>query len=185
MRRLLDAAYLAALLLLSPWLLWRAWRTGRYRRGLSDKLLGLRGDAPPPQEGAVWFHGVSVGEVVLLRQLVAAFRARNPDVPVVVSSSTDTGLEEARKVFADLVVFPFPFDFSWAVERTLNHLRPSLVVLAESELWPNFVLTAKRLTVPVAVVNGRMSPRSLSRYKLVAPLARWLFASLDVVCVQT
>src|SRR3954470_2390406 len=102
MRHLLDAAYLAALLLLSPWLLWRAWRTGRYRRGLREKLGGFRGDAPV---GAVWFHGVSVGEVVLLRQLVAAFRARHPDAPVVVSSTTDTGIEEARKAFPDLVVF--------------------------------------------------------------------------------
>src|SRR5262245_11236814 len=108
MRRLLDATYLAALLILSPWLLWRAWRTGRYRQGLRHKLLGFRGDVPA---GAVWFHGVSVGEVVLLRQLVAAFRARHPDVPVVVSSTTDTGLEQARNAFADLVVFPFPFDF--------------------------------------------------------------------------
>src|SRR6476646_3801054 len=102
MRRLLDAAYLAALLLVSPWLLWRAWRTGRYRRGLREKLHGFTGEAPT---GAVWFHGVSVGEVVLLRQLVAAFRARHPETPVVVSASTDTGLEEARKAFADLVVF--------------------------------------------------------------------------------
>src|SRR5947209_17164500 len=127
MRRLRDAAYLAALLLVSPWLLWRAWRTGRYRHGLREKLRGFAGDAPT---GAVWFHGVSVGEVVLLRHLVAAFRARHPGVRVVVSASTDTGLAEAKKAFADLVVLPFPFDFSWAVERTLTHLRPSLVVLA-------------------------------------------------------
>src|SRR3954465_13034699 len=160
MRRLLDAAYLAALLLLSPGLLGGAWRTGRYRHGMREKLRGFSGDAPT---GAVWFHGVSVGEVVLLRHPVAAFRARHPGVPVVVSASTDTGLAEARKTFPDLVVFPFPFDFSWAVERTLTHLRPSLVVLAESELWPNFVRTAKQLSVPVAVVNGRLSPRSLAR----------------------
>src|SRR5262245_16502383 len=129
MRLVLDATYLVALLLLSPWLLWRAWRTGRYRRGLGDKLAGFRGDVP---SGAVWFHGVSVGEVVLLRQLIAAFRARHPSTPVVVSASTDTGLEEARKSFPDLTVFVYPFDFSWAVERTLKTIRPSLVVLAES-----------------------------------------------------
>lgn len=182
MRHLLDATYLLALLLLSPWLLWRAWRTGRYRQNLRDKLAGFCGDVPA---GAVWFHGVSVGEVVLLRQLVAAFRARHPGASVVVSSTTDTGLEEAKKAFPDLVVFPFPFDFSWAVERTLTAIRPSLVVLAESELWPNFLLAARRLAVPVAVVNGRMSPRSLSRYKLVSPLVRWLFATPELLCVQT
>lgn len=182
MRHLLDALYLAALLALSPWLLWRCWRTGRYRRGLRDKLAGFRGDAPA---GAVWFHGVSVGEVVLLRQLVAAFRARHPSTPVVVSASTDTGLEEARKSFPDLTVFAFPFDLSWAVGRTLAAVRPSLVVLAEGELWPNFLLAARRHGVPVAVVNGRMSPRSLARYKLLAPLARWVFAAPALYAAQT
>src|SRR5436190_1799110 len=102
MRHLFDAVYLVALLLLSPWLAWRAWRTGRYRN-LREKLHGFAGDLPA---GAVWFHGVSVGEVVLLRQLVAAFRARHPGSPVVVSSTTDTGLAEAKKHFTDLVVFP-------------------------------------------------------------------------------
>ena len=97
---LLDSLYVIALLLLSPWLLWRAWRTGRYRAGLRYKLLGLHQELPP---GAVWFHGVSVGEIVLLRQLVAAFRRRHPDRAVVISSTTDTGLEEVRKHFPDQV----------------------------------------------------------------------------------
>lgn len=181
MRWLLDAVYLVALLLLSPWLAWRAWRTKRYRQGLRDKLCGFRGDAPA---GAVWFHAVSLGEMKVLGQLVPAFRQRHPDRPVVVSSTTDTGLEEARKLFGDLAVFPYPFDFSWAVEGTLRTLRPALIVLCESELWPNFLATAKRLGVPVALVNGRMSPRSLARYSKLAPLVRGLFARLDVVGVQ-
>ncbi len=182
MRHLLDVLYLVALLLLSPWLLYRAWRTRRYRDGLRDKLLGLSRELPP---GAVWFHGVSVGEVHLLRQLVAAYRQRHPGRQVVVSATTDTGLEEARKHFAELDVFPFPFDFSWAVDRTLARVRPILIVLAESELWPNFLLTAKRQGIPVAVVNGRMSPRSLARYRRLAPLVRPLFGSLDLLAMQS
>jgi 3-deoxy-D-manno-octulosonic-acid transferase len=179
---LLNAVYLLALLLLSPWLLWRALRTGRYRKGLEDKLRGLRGSFPP---GAVWFHGVSVGEVHLLRQLIAAFRRRNPDRACVVSASTDTGLDEARKCFPDLAVFAFPFDFSWAVRRSLLAVAPSLVVLAEGEIWPNFLLACRKLGVPVAVVNGRMSPRSRRRYGRLAWIARPLFRSLDLLAVQT
>src|SRR5262249_38895151 len=152
---------------LSPWLLWRAWRTGRYRRGLRDKLLGLSRDVPA---GAVWFHAVSLGEVHVLRQLVPAFRERFPGRPVVSSSTTDTGLAEARRLFAELAVLAFPFDFSWAVRRTLRRVRPALVVLCESELWPNFLLAARALHVPVAVVNGRMSPRSAGRYAALGPL---------------
>src|SRR5262249_5055866 len=106
MRHLLDALYLVTLLFLSPWLLWRAWRTRRYRSRLREKLFGFSGDAP---QGAVWFHGVSFGEVAVLRQLVAAFRARHPGVDVVISSTTDTGLQEATKQFPGLTVFAFPF----------------------------------------------------------------------------
>jgi 3-deoxy-D-manno-octulosonic-acid transferase len=182
MRWLLDAVYLVALVAISPWLCWRAWRTGRYRRGLREKLFGLSRGVP---RGAVWFHAVSLGEVKALGQLVKAFRNRHPGVPCVVSSTTDTGLSEAEKLFPDLTVFSFPFDFSFAVERTLRKVRPALVVLCESELWPNFLLAARRRHVPVAVVNGRMSPRSLSRYLRLRSLVGWMFRSLAVACVQT
>jgi 3-deoxy-D-manno-octulosonic-acid transferase len=198
MRWLLDALYLLALLALSPWLLYRALRTGRYRQGLKVKLLGLpahhvaafaqnAGDVAAFAKNAaiVWFHGVSVGEIHLLRQVIAAFRQRRPDLRCVVSATTDTGLAEARRCFAELAVFPFPFDFSWAVTRTLKRVRPALVVLAEGELWPNFLLAARRLGVPVALVNGRMSPRSFARYRRLGWLARWMFRVPELLAVQT
>jgi 3-deoxy-D-manno-octulosonic-acid transferase len=179
---LLDALYTIALVLLSPWLAWRAVRTGRYRQGLLDKLLGLRGPVPP---GAVWFHGVSVGEIHLLRQVVAALRRRRPELACVVSATTETGLAEARKAFAELAVFPFPLDFSWAVRRTLRAVRPALVVLAESEMWPNFLLACRRRGVPVAVINGRMSPRSRRRFARLGGIARWMFSHIDLFAMQT
>ncbi len=178
---LLNCIYLVVLFLLSPWLIYRALRTGRYRRGLRGKLLGLQ-QAPA---GAVWFHGVSVGEIHLLRQVIAAFRRRYPNVPCVLSTTTDTGFDEARKCFPDLFVFYYPFDFSWAVRRSLRALVPRLIVLAEAELWPNFLMAARRRGVPLAVINGRMSPRSLRRYRRVKPLARWLFGQLDLLMMQT
>jgi 3-deoxy-D-manno-octulosonic-acid transferase len=179
---LLNFIYFVALLLLSPWLLYRALRTGRYRRGLRAKLFGPSQSLSP---GAVWLHGVSVGEIHLLRQVVAALRRRYPNLPCVISVSTDTGLDEARKCFPELLVFPFPFDFSWAVRRSLRAIGPRLVVLAEAELWPNFLMAARRQDVPVAVINGRMSPRTLSRYRRLRPLARWLFGHLDLLLMQT
>src|SRR5437868_5020223 len=118
MRWLLDALYLSALCLLSPWLAYRSVRTGRYRRGLAAKLFGL--SQPLPSAHPVWFHGVSVGEIHLLRQVIAAFRRRRPDLPCVVSTTTDAGCDEARRCFPDLPVFFYPFDFSWAVRRTLR-----------------------------------------------------------------
>jgi 3-deoxy-D-manno-octulosonic-acid transferase len=186
MRFLMDAVYLLALLLLSPWLVWRALRTGRYRRGLRAKLLGPSPCHPVTLSPChpVWFHGVSVGEVHLLRQVIGAFRRRRPDLACVVSASTDTGLAEARKAFPDLAVFPFPFDFSWAVRRSLEAVRPSLVVLAEGEIWPNFLLACRRFGVPVAVINGRMSPRSRLRYRRLAVLAGPLLHRIDLFAMQ-
>lgn len=183
---MLNFVYGLAILVLSPWLIFRSIRTGRYRRNSSAKLFGLTQLHPSLTNPIAWFHGVSVGEVHLLRQVVRVFRDRHPDWQVVVSSTTDTGLAEARKHFADLPVIPYPFDFSWAVRRTVRAVHPRLIVLAESELWPNFLRAADRAGVPVVVVNGRMSPRSMTRFGRVAKLARrLLFDRVAVFAMQS
>jgi len=97
---------------------------------------------------------------------------RYPGVPVVVSSSTDTGLAEANASFPNDTVIAFPFDFSWACRRTLRSVEPRLVVLAESELWPNFLAAANRRSIPVVVVNGRLSEKSQRRSRRFAFLLR-------------
>ena len=183
MSRLLDALYLVVLLLLSPWLLYRAWRTGRYRQG-------LRAEAARAGDGGAGRGGLVPRRLARRGPRPAATR---PGVPAASSRAarassaptTDTGLAEARKLFPDLVVFPFPFDFSWACRRTLDRLRPALIVLTESELWPNFLGEVRRRHIPIALVNGRMSPRSLARYHRLAPLVRRMFAGLDLVAMQT
>src|SRR5262249_12381108 len=151
------------------------------RRGLWSRFLGRtkfqrpfsRQPKPPanpacafglPLKGrvlCVWFHGVSVGEIHLLRDVVKRFRAPHPEARCVLSTTTDTGFAEAQKSFPDVAVIHWPLDFSWAVERALCEVRPDLVVLAESELWPNFLLAARRRGVPVVAINVRLSPRSL------------------------
>ncbi|MCS6851084.1 MAG: 3-deoxy-D-manno-octulosonic acid transferase [Gemmataceae bacterium] len=180
----LNLAYALALVVLSPWLLYRILTTSKYRRGLLTKLTG----AVCRRAGTarcVWFHGVSLGEIHLLRPLVAGFRLRHPDWQCVVSTTTETGYTEARKLFSDLPVFWWPLDFSWAVRRALRRVRPDLVVLAESELWPNFLWAAHAAGVAVAVVNGRLSPRSWHRYQRFQPLVRWLFSRVGLWAVQT
>ncbi len=167
-----NLLYLIALVLLSPYLVLRSFRTGRYRANLGDKLWGTKISLPKSSQKRVWLHGVSVGEIHLLRILVNALRKELPDVQLVISSTTDTGLAEAKKIFADLTVIVFPFDFSWAVRNTFNSIQPDLIVLAESELWPNFLRIAAQKKIPVLVANGRMSPRSAKRYQKIARLAR-------------
>jgi len=185
MRFLFDLLYLFAGALLSPWLTLRAVRTGRYRQHLAAKLLG-NVDVPPTTARTVWFHGVSVGEIHLLVTLVSAFRKRHPDWRVVVSSTTDTGLAEARSKFPDLVVIAYPFDFSWACGEALDRVKPTVVVLAESELWPNFLAAAGERRIPVVVANGRISPRTFARMKRVKSLLkRVLFRHVTTFAMQT
>jgi 3-deoxy-D-manno-octulosonic-acid transferase len=181
---LLNLLYVLVLVFASPWLLYKALTTGKFRRGLWHKFNGRafhrRGDGP-----CIWFHGVSVGEIHLLQHVVAAFQRRHPHWHCVVSTTTDTGFAEAEKRFPGLAVFWWPLDFSWSVQRALRRVRPDVVVLAEGELWPNFLNAAKRRGVQVAVINGRMSPRSLQRYRLAGGLARRLWGQIDLVAAQT
>lgn len=171
---LLDGVYLAGLTAALPWLIWRRWATGRYRRGLRAKLLGAI-PAPPAGTGPIaWFHGVSVGEIHLLSTVVPAFQKRHPDWRIVVSSTTDTGIAEATQRFPTCHVVDFPFDFSWAVGQALSSIRPHIVILAESELWPNFLAEAQARRIPVVVINARMSPRSFARLSRLKRVARSL-----------
>lgn len=176
---LLDGIYAGGLLLGAPWLLASSHR----RRLLPTRLLG-RGLPQRPPGKVVWFHGVSVGEIILLETLLREFTKSRPDLSCMVSCSTDTGMAEALKRHSGYSPFPFPFDFSFAVNRALDKLRPDLVILAESELWPNFLGAVHKRKIPLAVINARMSPRSLRRWQMVAPLVRGLFRKVDQWAVQ-
>jgi 3-deoxy-D-manno-octulosonic-acid transferase len=183
----INIFYLLSLVILAPWLCFKALTTGKYRRGLAARLFGrvvhpmLADDGRP----VAWFHGVSVGEIHLLRPLIARFRERFPHWRCVVSTTTDTGRDEACKSFPDLAVIDWPLDFTWAVKAALRRVRPNVVVLAEAEVWPNFVGAASREGVRLAIVNGRMSPRSASRYGKVRALVRSMFARFDLITAQT
>src|SRR5262249_51491962 len=131
------------------------------------------------------FHAVSVGEVLLLRPILARLKHRHPEWELVLSVTTDAGLEVARKTYPELTVFWFPFDFTWAVRRALERGRPRLGVLAGLELWPNFIAGAKAYGAKVAVVNGRMSPKSYQGYRRIRWFMKWMLSGLDLAAVQT
>ena len=137
----LNVIYSLLLLALSPVILWRNVRHGRYRQGWKEKLFGTLPKSST-ERPVVWFHAVSVGEVVQLQKVVDAFREATGDVfHVVVTTSTDTGYELARKRFDGCTVTWFPLDFSWAVSAAIHRVDPVMVVLMELELWPNFLKT--------------------------------------------
>ena len=185
MRWLLNTVYLLLLTVLSPFIAWRMIRHGRYRRGIREKLLGQL-TLPSDIREVVWFHAVSVGEVIQLRKVVDEFRRQTSDrFRVLVSTSTDTGFELALKRFSDCQVTWFPLDFSWAVRSAVHSVQPAMVVLMELELWPNFLAECQRQNVPVAVINARISVRSHRGYSRICRLMAPLFGRLALVAAQS
>ncbi|MEX2112882.1 MAG: 3-deoxy-D-manno-octulosonic acid transferase [Pirellulales bacterium] len=183
MRYLFNLFYAVILLASLPWLVVAAIRRGKYRTGWSAKLLGLvpvRASAAP----CVWLHAVSLGEVSLIGPLVAEIRRRHPDWQIAVSTTTLTGYELARLRYADHLVFYCPMDFSWAVRRAMARIRPTMLLLAELELWPNLIDAARTAGAKVAVINGRLSDRSFRGYGRFRPLVSRLLAKLDVIAAQ-
>ena len=182
---LLNLTYGLAIVATSPMWLWRMIRHGRYRHGLPQRLAG----AVPQRYGlqpTIWVHGVSLGEVNAARPLVAEIHSQLPDYRVVISSTTDTGMAAAVKGFCpEHMVCRWPMDFTFAVNKALDRIRPALVVLMEGDVWPNFMAACRRRGIPVVVVNARLGPKKgYPRYRLIRPLAARLFNSLTAIGVQ-
>lgn len=184
----LNFAYAAALTAVSPLVLHRMIRHGRYRRGIGHKLLGLSPERAAQIRGAaertIWLHAVSVGEVNMLPELVRRLEKQHPEIALAISSSTDTGFDLARKHFGDERVFFCPLDFTWAVRRTLKNLGCEQLVLAELELWPNLIRCAREANCSVRVINGRLSQTSAKRYQQFARILRPTFERLNSVGCQ-
>ena len=186
---LLDFLYLLAALLALPWVAWRRLSGGRPVAALWTRFTGAIAPLPDAHAPRVWLHGVSVGEVQLLAGLAAELRrqaeAAGRPIDCVISSSTTTGLEVAAKRFGAERTFPCPLDFTWAVHRVLDRVRPDLVVLGELELWPNLLAGVARRGIPVVVANARMSPRSAAGYARIAPVVRRMLARVSLVIARS
>jgi 3-deoxy-D-manno-octulosonic-acid transferase len=180
----LNVGYASALTAAAPWLAWRAARTGRYREGWQQRLLGCV-PRVPAGNSSIWIHGVSLGEVQLLRPLVERLNAESVGPrQVVLSTSTQTGMQVARKSLPHVSTFYCPLDFSWAVRRAMTRLKPGLIGLGELEVWPHLIAIAAEHSIPVAVVNGRLSDRSFRGYQRFQWLLGGTFARLSLVAAQ-
>lgn len=171
----------------APWWLARMATSGRYRAGLTQRL-GLipRGIAARVRgRKIIWLHAVSVGEVLAATELTRQLRAALPDWEIAVSTTTETGQKLARERFAESAVFYLPLDFTWIVRRYLNLLKPKLLVLMESELWPNLMNECVRSGVPVAVVNAKISDRSLPRYMRLRRVWKPLLGKVSLFLAQS
>ncbi len=169
-----------------PWILARLWWRGRrepgYREAIGERF-GWSDLAPRPQ--LLWLHAVSVGEVRACAPLARALQREYPDHDVLVTCLTASGRETAKQVFGESVLLAYlPYDYPRAVRRFLEHFRPRLGVLVETEIWPNLIDACRQYGVPVMLANARMSQRSARGYQRLGWLTRPAFAALAATCAQ-
>lgn len=180
-----SALLLVFLVVTLPYWLLQMLRHGKYRAGLRQRFgkvpSKLVGDGRP----TIWVHAVSVGEVVAVSGVVQELKQRLASHRVVVSTTTVTGQSLAARRFGPENVFYFPLDFALAIRPFLDALRPELVVIAETEFWPNFLRLAKRSGARLAVINSRISDRSLRGYRRLRSWVAKAIANVDTFLAQT
>ena len=187
MRTLYNIIFTIGFILASPYYFMRMQRRGNWREGFSQRFAKY-----PPQlkqvitnSHVLWIHAVSVGEVGLCTQLIAALQPRIPNVKMVVSTTTTTGMAELRRRLPPHISkIYYPIDRRRFVNRALALINPEAIILVEAEIWPNFIWRVKRLGIPLFLANARISDRSFPRYKKYGFLFRELFATFTGVGCQ-
>jgi 3-deoxy-D-manno-octulosonic-acid transferase len=175
-----------AFLILLPRFLFDAFRHGKYVAGFRERL-GLLSPIENDERPIIWIHCVSVGETQAARPLVQELRQRFPAYLIVISTTTLTGQNLARKIFKDHAekVFYFPFDWRRVARKTLKAINPAVVLLMETELWPGFLRECKAQQIPVAIVNGRLSERSFQRYRWIKSFMARVLDGISLAIMQT
>lgn len=192
---MLRFGYTLLMHLAIPLILARLWVRGRsesgYRKHIGERFGGNdQGNVSVgPTTNSIWVHAVSVGEVRAAVPLIAALRAQWPDAPVVLTCMTPTGRRTALVLFTSAVTVCYlPYDLPWALRRFINRWRPMLLVIMETELWPNVLAACARRRIPAFLANARLSEKSragYARYALVRALAREAFGRFHTVIAQS
>lgn len=158
---------------------------GKFLPGWKEKLGNFT--APELGEKVIMFHGVSVGEVIALENLIKKTKETFPDYKIVITTGTKTGQEIAHKKFdniADFITY-FPFDITICVEIFLKKIKPSVVLIAETELWPTFAAYCKKREIPLFVINGRISDATYKSYRLLKGFFKELFKNYTKILTQS
>lgn len=177
-----------ATILLLPVILFKVATVKKYRGGITQKLGRVRKGVMRRIKGTrpIWVHAVSVGEVMAAHPLIRELRKRYPRKKLILSTVTVTGNYTARQRVPEAdAVFYFPFDYPWIVRRVIRKINPAIVLVAETELWPNFFRELKKAGIPSAVVNGRISPHSFRNYMRFRAFFRQVFGNVTLFCMQS
>lgn len=177
--------YTAGFLILSPRFLFDAVRKGKYAAGFWERL-GFLPEFERKNKPVLWVHAVSVGETNAAKPLVEKLLEKHPDYRLIFSTTTETGQNLARKIFADQAekVFYLPFDWKFSVRRALETFRPDIILIMETEIWFNFIRESGKYGARVFLVNGRISEKSQKRYKRIGKMIRRVFHYVDLALMQ-
>ena len=177
-----------ATIVLSPYILFKLATVPKYRGGISQKLGRLRKGVLKVLGGTrpIWVHAVSVGEVMAAHPLIRELKKKYPGRKLILSTVTVTGNFTAKQRVPEAdAVFYFPFDYPWIVRRVIQKINPVIVLVAETELWPNFFRELQRQGIPSALINGRISPRSYGNYLRFKRFFTEVFKSVTLFCMQS
>ena len=187
MRLLYNLLFPVFFVLSAPYYFWKMWRRGGWQRGFGERFGRIESDKLQTLASAkvLWLHAVSVGEVNVCLQLIAALRLRLAGWKFLVSTTTSTGMGELeKKLPADVARIYYPVDFPWTVRRALDAVRPAAFVLVEAEFWPNFLWQVRKRGLPVFLANARVSDKSFRGYRRASFLFRELFGNFAAVGAQ-
>jgi 3-deoxy-D-manno-octulosonic-acid transferase len=177
---------LLAVVALSPYFLYQGLRHKKYFGSARQRLTGPPPSLNPARDDSIWVHAVSVGEVLAARPVIAELKGRYPSLRIFLSTTTITGQRIAGTLTPSIDgVFYVPFDWAFAVRRTLRRVRPRLFVMVETEIWPNILRECRRQGVRTVLINGRLSARSYRRFRLVRRLFGRVLADVERFCVQS
>ncbi|MGC1455254.1 MAG: 3-deoxy-D-manno-octulosonic acid transferase [Nitrospirota bacterium] len=185
---LYNLLLIVATVLLLPVILFKLITVPKYRGGMTQKLGRLRKGVMQTIKGSrpIWVHAVSVGEVMAAHPLIRELKKKYPHRKLILSTVTVTGNYTARRRVPEAdAVFYFPFDFPCIVRRVIQGINPQIVLVAETELWPNFFRELKRAGVPSAVINGRISPNSRRNYQKFRSFFTQVFDNVTLFCMQS
>ncbi len=170
-----------------PKFLWQRIVLGKYRETIAQRFgfhlpqLNLNAG-----QKVLWIHAVSMGETRAVIPLCQLLAKQFPEMAIVISSTTETGYAEAKRSMPEANAhFFLPLDFSWIIQRTLNHFKPSYLILVEGDVWYHLLSLAKKLGLKIFYVNGKISERSAKRFSYISSFARRLYSYFDVLCVQS
>ena len=182
---MLQFIYSQLIRLALPFILLRLWWQGRHSPELRINWRQRLGFVPRASGTVVWVHAVSVGETIAAAPMIRRLLARNPDITILMTAMTDTGLAQAMKMFGDQVQYAYaPYDTPGAIRRFLNRANPRILVIMETEIWPNMIRQSRSRRVPVFLINARLSERSARGYERVKSLVAPIMRSISWVAAQ-